>query len=517
MPDSAPRIRIGIDVGGTNTDAVAVSHEGRVIVATKTPTTPDITSGIHAALETVLKDVEPQTVSAVMLGTTQATNAVVERRSLGRVAVVRIGSSVSDAVPPLTAWPAELYRHVVAGVTTVAGGHLLDGYRVAPLDSCALTAFFAALSGSVDAVAITGVFSPMYPDDELAAADIARNVLGDDIRISLGHTVGQLGLLERENATVLNAALGRVAEGIVSGMRDAMHRHGLTVPPYLAQNDGTVMDAATAVEFPILTIGSGPANSLRGAALLSGVEDAIVVDVGGTTSDLGVLSSGFGRESSQGSAIGGVQTNFPMPDIISLGFGGGTVIRRDGVGPDSVGHLLHQRALSFGGDTATITDAAISEGRMTAPPCAQPPPRTAMLQHALAEFDEALADAIDALGIRRHALPVIAVGGGNALVPDTLSGGNAVVRVEHGDVANATGAASALIGATVETIAPLSHRGKVLDETKDRAVAKAVAAGADPRLTHPVVVHETDLAYVAEPSVRLRVKAAGPIAPAASR
>lgn len=513
MCNPKARWRIGIDVGGTNTDAVILDDDDRLVAWTKTPTTTDLVSGITAALHDLFATVDRATghVVSVVLGTTQATNALVERRALYRVGVVRIGAPVSDAVPPLTSWPDELRAATVAAATTVVGGFLIDGHRVAPLDRAGLARFFHGLAGTVDAIALSGVFSPMYPDDELAAADIAREVLGAGIRISMAHEIGQLGLLERENATVLNAALGGVGRLIIDGLRDAMHELGLNTAPFIAQNDGTIMDAATALAFPILTIGSGPSNSLRGAALLSGVEEAIIADVGGTTTDLGVLTEGLGRESSRGSAIGGVRTNFRMPDIISLPYGGGTVIRGDRVGPDSVGHRLRERALVFGGDTATLTDAAASHGRMILPGGTRPISKREF-GRALQEFDEAVTDALAALAVHKRRLPLIAVGGGDRLIPTHLPGLGAVLRVEHARVANAAGAASALIGATVETVTPMSRRGAALDDAKDRAVAKAVAAGAHPGHTHPVAIVETALGYVNEPTVRLKVKAAGPIA-----
>jgi N-methylhydantoinase A/oxoprolinase/acetone carboxylase beta subunit len=511
MCNANARWRIGIDVGGTNTDGVILDDDDRLVAWTKTPTTVDLVFGIATALRQVLAQIDMRdgVIASVVLGTTQATNAVVERRALDRVGMVRIGAPVSDAVPPLAAWPDDLSHAAIVASTTVAGGCLIDGNRIAQLDRDALKRYFGGLAGTVDAIALSGVFSPMYPDDELAAADIARQALGD-IRISMGHQIGQLGLLERENATALNAALGRVGHLIVDGLLSAMDELGLTVPPFIAQNDGTIMDAATAMAFPILTIGSGPSNSLRGAALLSGVDDAIIADVGGTTTDLGVLTDSFGRESTSGSAIGGVSTNFRMPDIISLPYGGGTVIRGDRVGPDSVGHQLRECALVFGGDIATLTDAAVSHNRMSLPGVR--PPAAAEFHRALEEFDEAVTDAVAALAVHKRRLPIIAVGGGNTLIPEHLPGLGEVLRVAHADVANAAGAASAMIGATVETVAPMSRRAAVLDDAKNRAVAKAVAAGAHPDHTHPVAVVETALGYVSEPAVRLKIKAAGPIA-----
>ena len=135
----------------------------------------------------------------------------------------------------------------------------------------------------------------------------------------------------------------------------------------MSQNDGTLMSPELAARFPVLTFASGPTNSIRGGGLLSGLDDCIVVDIGGTTTDVGVLSAGFPRESSVAVDIGGVRTNFRMPDVLSIGLGGGSRVRSaDGattVGPDSVGFRLTSEALVFGGSTLTATDIAVASGR----------------------------------------------------------------------------------------------------------------------------------------------------------
>ena len=133
----------------------------------------------------------------------------------------------------------------------------------------------------------------------------------------------------------------------------------------------------------MLTIGSGPANSVRGAAFLTGNSDSLVVDVGGTSTDVGVLVNGFPRESSQGVEIGGVLTNFRMPDLVTMALGGGTVVSAEPggsrLGPRSVGYLLTQEALVFGGDTPTLTDSAVAAGRadLGRPEADRPPPGAA--------------------------------------------------------------------------------------------------------------------------------------------
>ncbi len=129
------------------------------------------------------------------------------------------------------------------------------------------------------------------------------------------------------------------------------------------------MSVDYAVKYPIFTVACGPTNSLRGASYLSQLSDAIVVDIGGTTSDVGVLVQSFPRESSLAVEIGGARTNFRMPDLVSIGLGGGTIIRiKDNgeytVGPDSVGYRLQEKSLIFGGDTLTATDVAVALGKV---------------------------------------------------------------------------------------------------------------------------------------------------------
>jgi len=347
-------LRIGIDVGGTNTDAVLLDDAGGVVSKTKVPTTQDPSEAITSALTAVLP-AETERVARVVLGTTHAVNAILERRGLRRVAVVRIGAPATRSVRPLFGWPEDLRSAVSAGEAVVRGGVEIDGRDVVPLDADEVAAFLRGVGAGAEAVAITGVFSPLDPRQELAVAQLAAEALGP-VPVSLGHRIGSLGLLERENATVLNAALGSVIGQVVSGLQVAMADHRLACPAFLAQNDGTPMAVGLARELPVLTIGSGPANSVRGAAALSRLDEAIVVDVGGTSTDVGVLARGFPRESTAGVEMGGVRTNFRMPDLVSIALGGGSIVGSDGSpGPRSVGAALTTDALVFGGETPTLT------------------------------------------------------------------------------------------------------------------------------------------------------------------
>jgi N-methylhydantoinase A/oxoprolinase/acetone carboxylase beta subunit len=452
----------------------------------------------------------------VMLGTTHATNAVLERRNLRRVAVLRLAAPATTAVRPLLAWPDDLRDAVSAGESIVGGGIEVDGRELAPLDEDAVRRFCTVVARTADGVAITGMFSPASPEQELRARELVLAELGD-VHVSLSHEVGALGLIERENATVLNAALVAVADDVARALDAALAAHGLDATVLFAQNDGTLMALDYAVRNPVLTIGSGPANSLRGAAFLSGLGDALVADVGGTSTDIGVLVSGFPRESSAAVEIGGIRTNFRMPDIVAIAVGGGTIVAAEGdgvrVGPQSVGYTLAERALVFGGDVPTLTDAAVAAGRarvgdrVPAADGAGPD-----LGRALAGAEELIAGAVDRAKTQRGDAPLIAVGGGSFLVPDALPGVSEVVRPEHYDVANAIGAAIAQVGGRWDEVVRIDReRERVIGEACERARRRAIAAGADADRVDIVEVEEIPLAYHTEPSVRLRVKAVGPL------
>jgi len=516
-----PDCRLGVDVGGTNTDAVIMDAADRVLAKAKVPGTADITSGIVAAIDAVLDTpgVEPQRISHVMLGTTHATNAVLERRNLRRVAVLRIGGPATYSIRPMFGWPRDLVDAVSVGAEIVDGGIEFDGQDLSPLDTDAIARFLGQVGEQADGVAITSVFAPVSARHELLAAEVVKRELGD-VHTSLSHQIGSIGLLERENATILNGALAGVARDVAGAMRDALTAHGLRPVTFFAQNDGTLMSLDQALRYPVLTIGSGPANSVRGAAFLTGISDSLVADVGGTSTDLGVLTNGFPRESAQGVEIGGVRTNFRMPDLVTIALGGGTVVSGDPgdvrIGPRSVGYLIQREALVFGGTTPTLTDSAVAAGRADLGGAvdggaARTGRYRRLLTEALTRSDVMLAEAIDRVKTSKEERPLIAVGGGSILVPDRIPGVSEIIRPEHFDAANAVGAAIASVSGQVDRIFHLGPDGRqaVLDEARDEARERAVAAGADPGTVQIIEVEEIPLAYLTSPAVRIRVKAAG--------
>ena len=512
----APDCRLGIDVGGTNTDAVIMDGQDRVIAKAKVPGTPDITGGIIAAIDAVLRAPEaaPERITHVMLGTTHATNAVLERRNLRRIAVLRIGGPATHSIRPMFGWPRDLTAAISAGAAIVDGGIEFDGRDLSPLDTEAITRFLGQVAGAADGVAITSVFAPVSARHELAAAEIVKRELGE-LHMSLSHEIGSIGLIERENATILNGALTGVANDVALAMHQALDAHQLRPVTFFAQNDGTLMALDQALRYPVLTIGSGPANSVRGAAFLTRTADSLVIDVGGTSTDVGVLVNGFPRESSYGVEIGGIRTNFRMPDLVTIALGGGTRVARDQagvrIGPRSVGYRLQQDALVFGGRTATLTDSAVAAGRATLGDPGLIGGQRQLLTEALARADVMLADAIDRMKTSREDRPLITVGGGSILIPDRIPGVSEVIRPEHFDTANAVGAAIASVSGQIDRIFHLGTGGRqaALDEACGEARERAVAAGAEPGTVRIVEMEEIPLAYLTSPAVRIRAKAAG--------
>lgn len=515
---AAPAYRMGIDVGGTNTDAVILDRGLRVVAKHKSPTTPDIVGGIAEAMEAVTAagGIDVGDIGRVMLGTTHAANAVLERRGLARVAAIRIGGPATKSIPPLWTWPDDLRSAVSAGEAIIDGGFEFDGSEQVPLDEHGLRRFVESLDPRPDAFSVASVFAPVSDAHELRAAEIIREV-SPDARICLSGALGSIGLLERENACVLNAALLSVAQGIVEGLSDALARHGIDAVPYFAQNDGTLMAVDRALEFPVLTIGSGPANSMRGAAHLSGLSDAIVVDVGGTSTDIGVLASGFPRESAVPVEIGGVRTNFRMPDLLAIALGGGTIVAHDPpagieLGPESVGHRLTAEALCFGGSTLTLSDVAKGGGLAsfgTEPVDID----DELVKRALSEVNAMLEQGVDRMKLSRSPQPVIAVGGGSMLVPEQLDGAAEVVRPPDFDVANAIGAAIASASAETDRLFDITEEGReaVMERAKTEAIDAAVSIGADPDAAEVVSLEELTMAYMTDNILRLRIKAAGPL------
>lgn len=514
-----PRLRIGIDVGGTNTDAVLVDETDTVVASQKAPTTSEPLDGIRNVMTEILRGVDPRSVSQAMLGTTHPANAIIQRRELSKVAALRLAAPSSLAIRPGAAWPQDLHQTVLGYAEIREGGFEFDGTEIASLDEEGVRRFAKSLGDDIAAVAVTSAFAPASPEHERRAQEILAEELGKEFPVSSSNEIGTIGMLERENATILNASLLGVARRVVHGFRTALEEHGLAVDSYLTQNDGTLMNLQAAARFPILTVGSGPTNSMRGACALAGTGNAIVIDVGGTSADTGILVDGFPRESSVAVEVGGVRTNFRMPDLISIGLGGGSIVRGFGsqvaVGPDSVGYRVTSEALACGGSTLTLSDVGVHSGRLRGfgDPAKVSAIDTATVAAALAWTDEQIGIMSERIKASRAAVPVIAVGGGSYLIPESLQGVSEVIRPESHAVANAYGAAIAEASGAVERVYRYDDRGRdeCIAEAKQLAVAAAVRAGADPDRMRITSVIEVPLTYLPGKASRVQVKAVAPL------
>ena len=511
-------MRVGIDVGGTNTDAVLM--DGAELKAwTKSPTTSNIGSGIKAALRSVVdqSDVSFSEISAVMIGTTHFTNAVVERSGLQEVAAIRLGLPASGAIKPYADWPDDLSRALGKHIYLLGGGHEFDGREIAPLDEKALMAAVHEIrSKGLSAAAVSSIFSPIQDEMEKRVRDIILNEI-PDLNVTLSSEIGRIGLLERENAALLNASLSGLSSKVVQSFGAALRDVGIAAPFYISQNDGTLMTPDYVARYPVLTFASGPTNSMRGAARLTGEENAIVVDIGGTTSDVGMLIGGFPRESSVHCDIGGVRTNFRMPDILAVGLGGGSLVRDDGarIGPKSLGYKLTEEAMIFGGDTLTATDIVVAAGftdignRRKVAHLSKSTVSTA-LESMRAMVDQA----IDRVKTGPIDMPVVLVGGGAILISGELSSTSRIICPEHATVANAIGAAIAQVSGEVDRIFSFDDfaRDEAISTAKHEATKRAEGAGAKPGSVRVVDVEEVPLAYLPGSAARIRVKAVGDLA-----
>ena len=505
--------RIGIDVGGTNTDAALLDGD-KVLAAVKTFTTADVTTGVRTALRDVVAKAGDAAhgVVAVMIGTTHFTNAVVERRNLGRAAAIRVSLPASASLVPFCDWPKDLAAKVNGGVYLVEGGHEYDGRMVMPMDEMAVAEAARKIArDGVQAVAISATFSPLTAECEERAAEILRNE-APNVHVTMSSTLGRIGLLERENVALMNASLIGLARDATQAFVDAVADSGLGAQLFITQNDGTVVKAEAAREYPVFSFASGPTNSMRGAAQLAGIENAMVCDVGGTTTDIGCLVNGFPREANNVVEVGGVRTLFRMPDLMSIAVGGGTKIGRDplSVGPESVGYRLGQEALVFGGNQVTATDIAVASGLLQLGDTG----RVAGLNRefvslALAKMHGNIFEAVDRMKTDATEVPLLAVGGGAMLIPEQMPGISEVVHVPHNGVANAVGAAMAQISGETDRIYRDMDRDEAIAEARKEAIAAAVRAGADEATIKVIDVEDLPLSYLPGRAIRTRVRVVG--------
>jgi len=316
----------------------------------------------------------------------------------------------------------------------------------------------------------------------------------------------------------------------VQSLKAAVAERGIAAPLFIVQNDGSVMSADYAVDYPIFTVASGPAASVRGSVYLSGIEDGVVADIGGTSTDVAYIVKGFPRESSITVNIGGVKTNIRCPDLLSIALGGGTIIKHDGddvtgLGPESVGYNLVRLGTAFGGPLMTVHDTAVALGKLdtrldvfktdfvTAPDKIAALPR-ARVDNAWNAIRTTIEEAIDKMKTTAEPVPAIFIGGGALVVPkEGLAGVSQAVSPDHFEVGGAVGTTIAEIGAYAEGVVDLDveDRDEAIERVTRHAIDNAVKAGAIRETAEVIDVEEIPFTYMPGKREKIRIRVKGKV------
>jgi len=331
---------LGIDTGGTYTDGVLLEYNTHRIIAThKCLTTKrDFSIGI----ENVIKEIEledPSAIQMVSISTTLATNAIAEGKGK-RVALFLIGydPDLIDSFDMGKRFATPHYYYI-------DGGHDLHGQEKTPLDLQELLKITKSVKNKVDAIAVSSYFSPRNPDHEIRAQNAIASVC--ELPIVLGHQLStSLGSVERATTASLNASLLAVLQEFIIAVRRAMENRGISAPLMVVRGDGTLMNDEFAAQSPVETIHSGPAASAIGGRFLSGEDQALVLDVGGTTTDLALIKNGKVTVSETGASVSGYQTAVKAANLFSIGLGGDSHITLErgyeiAIGPERVVPLAY--------------------------------------------------------------------------------------------------------------------------------------------------------------------------------
>ncbi len=334
--NASPNLVLGIDTGGTYTDGVLLEYESRRVLAShKALTTKrDFSIGIDEVIDGIHIE-DPSAIRMVSISTTLATNAIAEGKGK-RVALFLIGYD-----PELLSRFKMEGRLATPNFYFFDGGHDLYGREKKELDLPAILACVAQIRGQVDAIAVSAYFSPLNPEHENRAYRAISSVC--DLPVVLGHQLStRLGSVERATTAALNASLLAVLQDFVIAVRRAMERRQIDAPLMVVRGDGTLMSDEFAARTPVETIHSGPAASAIGGRFLSRLDDALVVDVGGTTTDIALIEAGQVNVGEEGATVGEYKTSVKAANLLSIALGG-----------DSHITLSHEKELTVGPERVT--------------------------------------------------------------------------------------------------------------------------------------------------------------------
>jgi N-methylhydantoinase A/oxoprolinase/acetone carboxylase beta subunit len=331
---------IGIDTGGTYTDAVLLDYHSRqVLASSKSLTTKHkLSLGIEAVLEDIRIE-DPAAIKMVSVSTTLATNAIAEGKGK-RVALFLIGYD-----PDLIDSFKLAGRFATPHYFYFAGGHDLFGQEKEPLDLSGILAKVKEINAQVDALAISAYFSPLNPAHENRAYEAITDIC--DLPIVMGHQLStRLGSVERATTAALNASLLASLRDFIVAVQHSIEQRNIHAPLMVVRGDGTLMSAEFAARAPVETIHSGPAASAIGGRFLSRLDDALVVDIGGTSTDLALVRGGQVTVSETGATVGEYKTSITAANLLSIAVGGDSHITSGPnkdilVGPERVTPLAY--------------------------------------------------------------------------------------------------------------------------------------------------------------------------------
>ena len=304
---------LGIDTGGTYTDGVLLDSENKVVVekAKAFTTYQDLSIGIEECIDN-LGEICAEQIKMVSLSTTLATNAIVEGRG-GKVGLILIGYQ------PTGRFPAQR-------MSMVSGGHNGKGKANCELNTEELNKAIGIMKGKVDTLAISGIFSIRNPEHENQARELVRREW--DVPIICAHELSaSLGLYERTVTACLNAKLLPIISELLGSVKQVLKRKKIDVPIMVVKSDGSLISEEKVLERPVETILSGPAASVVGAMFLTGIENFLTLDMGGTTTDIGIVKNKYWRMHEEGAVVAGWKTHINTAGISTFGIGGDSYIR----------------------------------------------------------------------------------------------------------------------------------------------------------------------------------------------
>lgn len=514
------QMKIGIDIGGTNTHVALVTDEGKLIAASEHLTTPDLLTGVQQAVKGLFErtSINRTEIKGVFIGTTQMINALFEEKAIAKTLLIRIGIKQSKIIPALN-WPSSLQSFLQDVIYLESNNRYDEGSQEIDYQSEIQSILQSITNKSIESVSIVGTYSPMYEAEELQVKQEIKKRF-PNLPITTSHQLGSIGYIERENAALLNALLSKVFRDILEKLSECFSNLSLTCPLWLTQSDGSLMTVEEAQEFPVLTIASGIANSFKGAAIISSIKDIIAVDIGGSKIYVGRVSNGHLREVTVSTDFLGIDTSLAVPEFITLPFGSGsiTTIENDQVNIlPFISNNIERDGIAWGGHTWTVSDSflklyphsfydkKINLSRLHNIPVTD-------CENVVSHVMSQIKAAIELLQNHDDELPIVLVGGGSPLFNEQLFGKYRQVLNPAGySLSSAIGACFAPVSSVIDKVYWLNNRSKedIINEAVNTCKKLVLDKGARKESIHVSYVEEYPFAYLKGEILRVRVKVTG--------